>query len=78
MKNLILNLPPKRMINLACDGDFEKIGKGLLQDFIELCGLKPNERVLDVGCGIGRVTIPLIDYYMKDNGYYEGFGIATI
>jgi SAM-dependent methyltransferase len=68
-------LPPKRMMKLAGDGDFKKIGKHLLQVFIEIGGLKPNERILDVGCGIGRVAIPLTDY-MKDNVFYEGFDIV--
>jgi len=68
-------LPPKRMRILVGDGDFEEIGKDLLQALIEIGGLKPNERVLDVGCGIGRVAIPLMDY-MKGNGCYEGFDIV--
>ena len=68
-------LPPKRMMSLVGDGDFEKIGKDLLQTLIEIAGLKPNERILDVGCGIGRVAIPLMDY-MKGNGCYEGFDIV--
>jgi ubiquinone/menaquinone biosynthesis C-methylase UbiE len=68
-------IPPKRMTSLVGDGDFEKIGKHLLHALIEIAGLKPNERVLDVGCGIGRVAIPLMDY-MKGNGCYEGFDIV--
>ena len=68
-------LPPKRMTSLVGDGDFKEIGKGLLHTLIETAGLKPNERVLDVGCGIGRVAIPLMDY-MKGYGCYEGFDIV--
>jgi SAM-dependent methyltransferase len=67
-------LPSKRM-SLVGDGDFEEIGKDLLPSLIETAGLKPNERVLDVGCGIGRVAIPLMDY-MKGYGCYEGFDIV--
>lgn len=36
--------------------------------------LKPNERVLDVGCGIGRIAMPLTRY-MNSSGVYEGFDI---
>ncbi|MBD0361051.1 MAG: class I SAM-dependent methyltransferase, partial [Nitrososphaeraceae archaeon] len=68
-------IPPKRMTSLVGDGDFEEIGRDLLHSLIEIAGLKPNERVLDVGCGIGRVAIPLT-YYMKGNGCYEGFDIV--
>lgn len=57
-------------------GDFEKIGEEFLQYFIELGELKPNERVLDVGCGIGRMAIPLTKYLDK-KGSYEGFDIVA-
>ncbi len=56
-------------------GDFEGVGKELLQQLIAIGGLKPNERVLDVGCSVGRIAIPLTEY-LKDNGSYEGFDIV--
>lgn len=37
-------------------------------------GLKPDERVLDAGCGIGRIALPLTEY-MSREGSYEGFDI---
>lgn len=36
---------------------------------IEIGGLKPHDRVLDIGCGIGHVAIRLTNY-LKDNGSY--------
>jgi SAM-dependent methyltransferase len=56
-------------------GDFEEVGKDILQRLIEIGGLKPTERVLDVGCSVGRIAIPLTEY-LKDGGSYEGFDIV--
>ena len=67
-------VPPKGLMFIG-DGDFKAIGEDFVQYFIELCGLKPNERVLDVGCGVGRMAIPLTKYLDK-NGSYEGFDIV--
>lgn len=55
-------------------GDFHKIGQHFRQHFIELGGLKPDHRVLDVGCGTGRMAVPLT-YYLDRQGEYWGFDI---
>ena len=68
--------PPKGMIFVG-GGDFKKTGEELLRYFIELGGLEPNERVLDVGCGIGRMAVPLTKYLHK-RGSYEGFDIVPV
>ena len=42
-------------------GDFGQIAKQLetaAQEFIDRLNLKPGERVLDVACGSGNLTIP--------------------
>jgi ubiquinone/menaquinone biosynthesis C-methylase UbiE len=70
-------LPPRRLAVLFGGGDFEKIGNDILQSLIKIGGLKPNERVLDVGCGIGRIAVPLTNY-LKDEGSYEGFDIMPL
>jgi ubiquinone/menaquinone biosynthesis C-methylase UbiE len=56
------------------DGDFELIGQEFKDYFLEFGDLHPNNRVLDVGCGIGRMAIPLTNYLSKD-GEYWGFDI---
>lgn len=48
-----------------------------LNYFKYLCGLKPNEDVLDVGCGCGRSAASLTQYLNK-SGRYEGFDINPI
>ena len=69
--------PPRRMTSYVGDGDFKAIGNAYLKIFIDICDLKPNARVLDVGCGIGRMAIPLTKYLNKD-GSYEGFDIVSM
>ncbi len=67
-------VPPRSLIFIG-QGDFEKIGQEFKNYFIELADLKPNERVLDAGCGIGRMAIPLTDY-LAEEGEYWGFDIV--
>ncbi len=67
-------IPPKSMIFVG-DGDFKKIGEEFKNYFIELANLQPSDRVLDVGCGIGRMAIPLTNYLSKE-GEYWGFDIV--
>jgi ubiquinone/menaquinone biosynthesis C-methylase UbiE len=42
--------------------------------FVQLGKLKPTDRVLDIGCGIGRMALPLMKY-LDSNASYEGFDI---
>jgi SAM-dependent methyltransferase len=65
--------PPKGRIFFG-GGDFDKIGEEYFRYFVELGDLKPDERVLDVGCGIGRMAVPLTGY-LDDQGSYEGFDV---
>ena len=66
--------PPKGRIFIG-SGDFKHQGNHILKLMIELGGLKPDDRVLDVGCGIGRIAVPLTGY-LKNKGSYEGFDIV--
>lgn len=68
-------IPPKSKIFIGL-GDFTAIGLEFLRHFIGIGGLEPNERVLDVGCGIGRMAIPLTRY-LGAEGSYEGFDIVA-
>ena len=70
-------VPPKR---LMFDGPrdtaiFKKNGEEFFRYYREFCDLKPYEKILDVGCGIGRKTIPLLAY-LNHEGRYEGFDIV--
>ncbi len=67
-------IPPRSLIFIG-DGDFVKIGQEFKRYFIELADLQPDERVLDVGCGIGRMAVPLTNY-LSQEGKYWGFDIV--
>lgn len=67
-------MPPKGLI-FTGSGDFKKTGEHYVDVLKELCGLMPDHRVLDIGCGIGRIAIPLTKY-LSAEGSYEGFDIV--
>lgn len=72
--------PPTRLMTF--DGsrsstEYKKNGEKFLQYFIDLCDLKPNETILDVGCAIGRKAVPLTRY-LDNRGKYEGFDIVKV
>ncbi len=50
--------PPRRLVFVGAS-DFRKIGHELFQCFVDPGGLQPDDSVLDVGCGIGRMAVPL-------------------
>ncbi|MCJ7546566.1 MAG: class I SAM-dependent methyltransferase [Deltaproteobacteria bacterium] len=56
-------------------GDFKETGERYKGYFIELGHLKPDDRVLDVGCGIGRMAVPLTRF-LSSQGEYWGFDIV--
>ncbi len=66
--------PPKGMTFIG-SGDFKKTGDHYLQMLITDCGLLPSHKILDIGCGIGRLAVPLTAYISKE-GSYEGFDIV--
>ena len=54
--------------------EFKANGDEFLTLYKALCGLRPDERMLDVGCGMGRKTLPLTQY-LSDRAVYEGIDI---
>src|SRR6266566_6868678 len=66
--------PPRRLIDSIGGGDFKNTGREFFGYFIEIGGLKPTDCVLDVGCGCGRMAVPLVSF-LSDQGQYWGFDI---
>ncbi len=66
-------VPPVRMNFVGTRHDFIEVGKEFLGHFQKVGRLEPQESVLDIGCGIGRMAIPMTAYL--DKGSYAGFDI---
>lgn len=70
-------VPP---VQLMHDGpqsykDFKQNGAEFLSHYVKLCGLQPDEHMLDVGSGIGRKTLPLVNY-LSERGSYDGLELV--
>ena len=68
-------VPPRHLAHFVGGGDFEAQGELHLHFFVKLGGLRPGDHVLDVGCGIGRMALPLTGFLSPD-GRYCGFDIV--
>lgn len=69
-------IPPRK---LMYDGPrdpeiFKQNGAEFFRYYRELCQLQPTESILDVGCGVGRKTRPLVTY-LASAARYEGLEI---
>jgi SAM-dependent methyltransferase len=62
-------VPPSGLIYTG-SGDFEEYGKVWLHFFKLHTKLSENDNFLDIGSGIGRIAIPLVNYL---KGNYHGF-----
>jgi SAM-dependent methyltransferase len=67
--------PPRRLTGYVGDSDFRATGEEFLGYFRELAGLAPGDRVLDVGCGIGRMARVLVPV-LRPPGSYDGFDVV--
>lgn len=73
-RNKFLPAPPPDLMSCG-DGDYRAIGAEFLGHFIRPGGLLPHHAVLDIGCGVGRMAIPLTQY-LDDGTRYEGVDVA--
>jgi SAM-dependent methyltransferase len=70
-------VPP---VDMMYDGpaslkEFKSNGEEFIRIYRDVCGLRPDEKMLDVGCGIGRKTLPLTRYF-NDRAVYEGIDLT--
>jgi SAM-dependent methyltransferase len=69
-------VPPRRMFPVGPE-DFRASGEKFFGLVRELVDLRPDEKVLDVGCGTGRLARPLSGY-LSNAGAYDGFDVSEI
>lgn len=68
--------PPRRLRGFVGDSDFEATGEEFAQHLHELAALTPFDRVLDVGCGIGRIARVLVRE-LRPPGSYDGLDVVA-
>lgn len=69
-----LHLPPYWLRDVG-PSDFEATGREFLDLFIRLAELQPDEQILEIGCGCGRMALPLTTY-LNSKGTYVGMDIT--
>jgi SAM-dependent methyltransferase len=67
-------LPPRGLQKFV-GGAYKEVGAEFVDYLVHLCGLQPGDAVLDVGCGSGRMALPLTGY-LTPEGRYAGFDIS--
>ncbi len=68
--------PPRRLAGYVGDSDFRATGAEFLVYFRDLAGLAPGDRVLEIGCGIGRMARVLAPV-LRPPGSYDGFDVVA-
>ena len=70
------DLPPHRL-NISGDGSFRAIGLHNLHLLQSIAELRPEDHVLDLGCGIGRTATAMTPYLASGSGSYDGIDIVS-
>jgi SAM-dependent methyltransferase len=65
-------MPPRKLLFQV--GGHPENGERFLNHFRTMAGLTPHQAVLDVGCGVGRMALPLTKF-LAPPGRYDGFDI---
>lgn len=74
LRNRFIPVPPLDR-NFVSLNPAEFLAEGIdLMRGLTNAGLQPHHNVLDLGCGIGRLALPLTQY-MSEEGYYLGLDI---
>jgi ubiquinone/menaquinone biosynthesis C-methylase UbiE len=64
-------LPPEHLRDGVSEGELYAIGEELVARAKREAGLNPSSRVLEIGCGVGRIAWPL-GRELGPDGSYDG------
>ncbi len=67
-------IPPRRKIFIG-GPEFRTIGDEFFGYFKQYGAITPRQRILDIGCGIGRMSRPFVSFLDPSHGRYDGFDI---
>ncbi|HEX8252184.1 MAG TPA: class I SAM-dependent methyltransferase, partial [Thermoanaerobaculia bacterium] len=67
-------LPPPTAVDEIGGHDFAAIGRHLADIAIDLGALAPDGTIVDIGCGYGRLAVPLAKHLQR--GRYRGFDVS--
>ncbi len=68
-------MPPRRINYEGGAKWYRESGDKYLKYFIDLCNLKPNHYILEVGSGMGRIA-RAIAQFLEQSGHYDGIDIV--
>lgn len=68
-------VPPRGKNFTGVPIGFKSSGETSVRQLVDLAALTPDSKVLDVGCGLGRVAVPLTRY-LTAHGSYDGLDIV--
>jgi SAM-dependent methyltransferase len=67
--------PPRSVTFTGTSHDFTASGQELISALQQVAGLTPSSRILDIGCGVGRLGVAALQY-LDSSGHYEGIDIV--
>ncbi len=67
---------PWRLLHDSGSGDFFAVGARQAKLILEASQIASDAQILDIGCGNGRVALPLA-HYLSAHGGYTGFDVSA-
>ena len=69
--------PPAHLLDGVGPGEFWQTGREMVALIRQEARLRPDDRILDIGCGLGRVAWPLSEE-LDERGTYDGLDTLDI